>query len=137
MLDDSDPADAKRWSWNPSPSSAQVPGPVVYGYMRLPSSNPARRAALARTLRGYCDKHELVLAGVFTDSGDEKAWTPGFASLVDAILTDGSYGVVVPSLAHLGARQLATQRSAAITRTGRRLMLMHSAPIRATAGRAW
>ena len=121
----------------PITEQREIPGPVVYGYLRLPSPNPARRAALARALRGYCDKHELVLAGVFTDSGDEKAWTPGFAGLIDAILTGGSYGVVVPSLAHLGARQLAAQRLAAITGTGRRLMLMHSAPNRATARRAW
>lgn len=109
----------------PITEQREVPGPVVYGYLRIPSPNPARRAALARALRGYCDQHELVLAEVFTDSGDEKTWTPGFADLIDAILTGGSYGVVVPSLAHLGARQLAANRSAAITETGRRLMLSH------------
>ena len=78
MLGDSDPVDAKRWFMEPITEQREVPGPVVYGYLRLPSPNPARRAALAGALRGYCDKHELVLAGVFTDSGDEKAWTPGF-----------------------------------------------------------
>lgn len=114
-----------------------VPGPVVYGYLRIPVPNPARRAALTMALRGYCHQHELILAGVFTDTTGEKVWTPGFAGLIDAILTGGSYGAVVPSLAHLGDKLIAAQRSAAITGTGRRLMLMHSAPVRATARRAW
>lgn len=113
-----------------------VPGPVVYGYLRLAAPSPARRAALTMALGGYCDRHELMLAGVFTDSGNGKARTPGFTGLIDAILASGSYGVVVPSLAHLGAGQLGAQRVAAITGTGRRLMLVHNTPACAMPGRA-
>ena len=105
-----------------------VPGPVVYGYLRLDAPSPARRAALTMALRGYCDRHELMLAGVFTDSSSGQAWTPGFTGLIDAILASGSYGVVVPSVAHLGAGQLGAHRVAAITGTGRRLMPVHNAP---------
>ena len=104
-----------------------VPGPVVYGYLRMPAANQTRRAALTLALRGYCDRHELTLGGVYTDSGDDTAWQPGFTSLLDAILTTGGYGVIIPSLTHLGTGQLATRRSATITRTGRRLILVRGA----------
>lgn len=51
-----------------------VPGPVVYGYLRMPGPNQTRRAALTRALRGYCDRHELTLGGVYTDSSDDATW---------------------------------------------------------------
>ena len=121
----------------PITEQREVPGPVVYGYLRIPAPSPGRRAALTRALSGYCDQHELVLAGVFTDSSDDKAWTPGFTGLIDAIVTGGSYGVVVPSQAHLGARWVAEKRSAAIAGTGRRLMVMHVTQACAAARRVW
>lgn len=101
-----------------------VRGPVVYGYLRMPVPGPARRAALTMALRGYCDRHELILGGVFTDTSGDGTWTPGFTALIDAVLAAGGYGVIVPSPAHLGARHLAAQRSAAIKRNGGRLILI-------------
>ena len=108
--------------------------PVVYGYLRISVPNSARRAALTTVLRGYCDRHELVLAGVFTDTCDDSA--PGFAGLIDAIRTTGGYGVVVPSPAHLGSGRYAAQRSAEITGSGRRLMLIRGALVDVIARRA-
>jgi hypothetical protein len=78
-----------------------VPGPVVYGYLRMPAPNQSRRAALVTALRGYCDRHELTLAGVYADSSGDTCWAPGFTGLLDAIGATGGYGVVVPSPAHL------------------------------------
>jgi hypothetical protein len=126
MLGDMEPITEQR----------QVPGPVVYGYLRMTAPNRARRAALTRALAGYCDQHELVLAAVFTDSGDSRMRAPGFEGLLDAITTTASYGVVMPTRAHLGSGPAAGERSAAIVGTGRRLMLVHDAAICVAAERA-
>lgn len=109
-----------------------VPGPVVYGYLRLPASDQTRRAAFTRALRRYCDRHELALGGVYTDRSDG-IWAPGFSSLLDALGTTGGYGVVIPSTAHLDTRQPAARRSAEITGNGPRLILIRGArPSKAT-----
>lgn len=120
----------------PITEQRRVPGLVVYGYLRMTAPRPARRSALARALAGYCDQHELVLAAVFTDTADDRMRAPGFAGLLDAIAASASYGVVMPTRAHLGSGQAAEQRSAAIAGTGRRLMLVHDAPACVTTGRA-
>jgi hypothetical protein len=104
-----------------------VPDVVVYGYLRLPGTNPARRTALTSALRAFCDRHELLLAGVFTDTGEVGMKLPAFAGLLDAVLAGSSYGVVIPSLGHLGTHRSAGHRSAAITGAGRRLIVMHPA----------
>ena len=100
-----------------------VPNPIVYGYLRLPICRTARRAALTAALTGYCDRHELVLACVFTDH-DDQVLTPAFAGLMDALGIAGIYGVVLPSIVHLGAGRTARKRSVQIAETGRRLMLV-------------
>ena len=120
----------------PITEQRQVPGPVVYGYLRMAAPSRARRAALSRALAAYCDQHELVLAAVFTDSGDDRMRAPGFAGLLDAITATASYGVVMPTRAHLGSGQAAGQRSAAIAGAGMRLMLVHDALVGAATGRA-
>jgi hypothetical protein len=102
----------------------QLSGPIVYGYLRLPAHNPARRSALTRSLADYCDRHELVLAAVFTDLVDDQVMTAAFAGLMDALMTHGIYGVVLASRTHLGGRRTARERSSRITATGRRLMLL-------------
>jgi hypothetical protein len=109
-----------------------MPGLIVYGYLRMTARSAARGAALTRALAGYCEQHELVLAAVFTDSGAGRR-APGFTGLLDAISASASYGIVVPTRAHLGSGQAAAQRLTAITETGRRLMIVHDAPACATA----
>jgi hypothetical protein len=111
----------------PVTEQRQVPGLVVYGYLRVPARSQNRRAALGSVLRSYCDRHELVLGGIFTDSGDDDSWLPGFAGLLDAMLATGGYGVILPSPGHLGTGQLVVERSAAITRAGLRLILIRGA----------
>jgi len=102
----------------------QVPGPVVYGYLLLTAACRARRAALSRALAGYCEQHELILAAVFTDTGDDTVQAPGFTGLLDVLTTEPSYGVVIPTRAHLGHGRAAGTRLAVIASTGRRLMLI-------------
>ncbi|MGH3261926.1 MAG: hypothetical protein ACRDNS_08030, partial [Trebonia sp.] len=80
----------------------QVSGPVVYGYLLLTAVCRARRAALSRALAGYCEQHELTLAAVFTDVSDNTVQAPGFTALLDVLDTESSYGVVIPTWAHLG-----------------------------------
>jgi hypothetical protein len=102
----------------------QVPGPVVYGYLLLTAACRARRAALSRALAEYCEQHELTLAAVFTDVGDDTVRAPGFTGLLDALVTEPSYGVVIPTRAHLGHGRAGGSRLAVIAGTGRRLMLI-------------
>jgi hypothetical protein len=110
-----------------------MPGLIVYGYLRMTAPSPARRTALTRALTGYCEQHELVLAAIFTDRGPGQR-APGFTGLLDAISASASYGIVVPTRAHLGSGSAAAQRLAAITEIGRRLMIVHDAPACAAAG---
>jgi hypothetical protein len=111
----------------------QVPGPVVYGYLLLTAACLGRRIALSRALAGYCEQHELTLAAVFTDSGDDTVQAPGFTGLLDALVTESSYGVVIPTPAHLGRGRAAGSRRAIIAGTGRRLMLIREKPSCASA----
>jgi hypothetical protein len=111
----------------------QVPGPIVYGYLLLTAACLARRAALSRALAGYCEQHELTLAAVFTDTGDDTVQAPGFTGLLDALATGFSYGVVIPTPAHLGHGRAAGSRRAVIAGSGRRLMLIREKPPRASA----
>ena len=111
----------------------QVPGPVVYGYLLLTAACLTRRIALSRALAEYCDQHELTLAAVFTDTCDDTVQAPGFTGLLDALATSPSYGVVIPTPAHLGRGRVAGSRRAIIAGTGRRLMLIREKPSRASA----
>ena len=108
----------------PITEQQQVPGPVVYGYLLLTSACRARRAALSRALAEYCEQHELTLAAVFTDTGDDTVQAPGFTGLLDALATEPGYGVVIPTRAHLGHGRASGSRLAVIAGTGSRLMLI-------------
>jgi len=106
----------------------RVPGPVVYGYLLLTAACRARRAVLSRALAEYCEQHELMLAAVFTDIGDDTVQAPGFTGLLDALAAAPSYGVVIPTRAHLGHGRTAGPRLTVIAGTGRRLMLIRGKP---------
>src|SRR6266567_4201858 len=92
----------------PITEQRQMPGLIVYGYLRMTARSATRRTALTRALAGYCEQHELVLAAVFTDSGAGRR-TPGFTGLLDAISASTSYGIVIPTRAHLGSGAAAAQ----------------------------
>jgi hypothetical protein len=111
-----------------------VPGPVVYGYLRLAACTRARRVALTRALVTYCSQHELLLGGVFTDEPFSRlVLAPGFAGLLDVLTLEGSYGVVTPSAAHLGSGVTGRTRVQKIIETGRRLMLVRGVVAQAVA----
>jgi hypothetical protein len=122
----------------PITEQRQVPSLVVYGYLLLLLRRSARRrAALTRALAGYCDQHELLLAAVFAEDGADGVQAPGFTGLLEAISAGTSYGLVVPTRAHLGPGPAARQRLAAIAATGRRLMIVRDAPVYAVPGPTW
>ncbi len=110
-----------------------VPGPVVYGYLRLSGVQPSRRRALTRALKGYCGDHELQLGGVFTDAGESQTMSPAFAGLLSVLVMDPTYGVVIPARTHLGSRGLGVERTDLIARTGRRLMVLRDSDTRVDA----
>jgi hypothetical protein len=105
-----------------------VPGVVVYGYLRLSGTSPERRTALTAALCGFCDRHELLLAAVFTDTGETGTKLPAFTGLLDMVRASSCYGVVIPSPGHLGTHRSAGHRSAAITGAGHRLIIMRPVP---------
>jgi hypothetical protein len=99
-------------------------GPVVYGYLRMTAASPERRRALTQAMEVYCEQHELLLGGVFTDGASSSVLSPAFAALLDVLRLNGTYGAVAPTAAHLGGRRVGSQRAEWIASTGRRLMLV-------------
>ncbi|MFI0139454.1 hypothetical protein [Streptomyces luteogriseus] len=105
-----------------------VIGPRVFGYLRHLTGSAARHAALADCLTEYCRSHELTLYGVFTDR--EPTVTiraPAFVGLLDALQLPDIYGVLVPTLGHLGPRPVGAERKRQITACGARLIAVRSA----------
>lgn len=92
-----------------------VSGPVVYGYLRLTPSQIRRRWPLSQMLELYCQQHELVLGGVFTDHASTTLMAPAFAGLIGVLALPGAYGVLLPTRTHLGSRAL--PRNAPISST--------------------
>lgn len=103
----------------------QVSGPVVYGLLRMVRVSAPRHAALAASLTEYCRSHELQLSAVFTDrdvsSGPDSA---AFTGLLDVLALPGVYGVIAPSMSHLGPKAIAAERGRRIEAAGSRLLLV-------------
>ncbi|WP_162824224.1 hypothetical protein [Peterkaempfera bronchialis] len=99
--------------------------PVVYGFLHLVRAPVSRHAALAQALAEYCRRHELLLAGVFTERHrPEDASSPAFTGLLDVLAMSGTYGVVLPTASHLGPRPVVRARSDRIAAAGTRLLLV-------------
>ncbi|MFJ8828327.1 hypothetical protein ACIREE_42290 [Streptomyces sp. NPDC102467] len=109
-----------------------VNGPVVYGLLRLVRVSAARQEALRASLVEYCRSHELQLSGVFTDRhSTSEPESAAFTGLLDVLVLPDVYGVVAPTLSHLGPKAMAAARTRHIERTGARLLLArrtHTAP---------
>ena len=100
-----------------------VPPPVVYGFLRLCGRVGGRRAtALTGAVQDYCDRHELELGTVVTET--ESAERDAFAGLVDELTRVRAYGVVVPSDSHLGDSSIARARRDLIARARLRLIVI-------------
>ncbi|MFI6345221.1 hypothetical protein [Streptomyces sp. NPDC050560] len=101
-----------------------VNGPVVYGFLRLVGVSVARQTALRTALAEYCRVHELQLSGVFKDRrATTDPTSTAFTGLLDALALPDVYGVIAPTLSHLGPKHLAAERTRRIEATGARLLL--------------
>lgn len=99
-----------------------VPHPDVYGFLRLTRTTRGRRLALSAVLDDYCRTHELRLAALFVEHAPEGFYSPAFVGLLDTLTLADAYGVVIPSLAHLGPKRTATDRARIVLGVGARLM---------------
>lgn len=99
-----------------------VPGPDVYGFLRLTWTRRARRRALSVVLDEYCRTHELKMAALFVEHAPDDFYSPAFVGLLDTLTLPNAYGVVIPSLGHLGPSRTAAERARIILGVGARLM---------------
>jgi hypothetical protein len=87
-----------------SPKRGSIVRPLVYGYIRLATTDaPDRCACLTRELASYAEREGMALAEVFTDrdtGSSTEAGRAGFVVMVQALRRPGVYGVLVPSLRH-------------------------------------
>ena len=106
----------------PLTEQRHVPGPLVFGFLRLVSVSRARQLALTRAITEYCRRHELTLAGVYMERGSS---TPSaFVGMLDALTATQSYGVVLPTPSHLGPKAIAAERRSQLTEAGAHLLLI-------------
>lgn len=101
-----------------------VPSPMVYGYLRVTTTQSARRQAFTRALESYCRPHKFQLGGTFTDNGESSVMSPAFAGLLAVLVMDRSHAVVIPARSHLGVLGIGVERTDLIVQTGRRLIVL-------------
>ncbi len=107
-----------------------VPRPDVYGFMRLTRTAPSRRRGLSAVLDEYCRAHEFRMAALFVEHAPGDLYSPAFVGLLDTLALPDAYGVVVPSLRHLGPNRTAADRARIILGAGARLIQVRLAPAR-------
>jgi hypothetical protein len=99
--------------------------PLVYGFVRVPGSRRARWNALDAAIRMFCHQHELTLGDVFVEQcGLPNGSGPAFSSLLTTLAMPDTYGVVLPSTAHLGRRDVAMRRRNQLEHIGVRLLVI-------------
>ncbi|MEV4871506.1 hypothetical protein [Streptomyces syringium] len=90
--------------------------------MRVPR---ARQDALVGSMAEYCRSHELQLSGVFTDrDAAVGAASAAFTGLLDVLALPDVYGVIAPTMSHLGPKTIAGERGRRIEAAGSRLLLV-------------
>ncbi|MCZ4102950.1 hypothetical protein C8250_039115 [Streptomyces sp. So13.3] len=94
----------------------------MYGFVRLTRTTRGRRLALSAVLDDYCRTHELRMAALFVEHAPDDFYSPAFVGLLDTLALADAYGVVVPSLVHLGPARTATDRARIILSAGARLI---------------
>lgn len=99
-----------------------VPGPDVYGFLRLTRATRGRRHILSAGLDEYCRAHELTMAALFVEQAASDFYSPAFVGLLDTLAFPEAYGVVIPSLSHLGPSRTAARRARIIRGLGARLL---------------
>ncbi|MFE0150158.1 hypothetical protein ACFWY5_23615 [Nonomuraea sp. NPDC059007] len=107
-----------------------VPSPSVYGNIQAAGISPARCAALTSAITAFCEMRELQLAGMFTDR-DGAEQSAAFVGLLDMLALPATYGLVVPTLNHLGPRPaLVAARAREVQAIGVRLLTIRTTPVR-------
>jgi hypothetical protein len=96
--------------------------PDVYGFLRVTRATRARRRALSVVLDDYCRAHELRMAALFVELAPDVFYSSAFVGLLDTLALPDAYGVVIPSLGHLGPSRTAADRARMILGAGARLM---------------
>jgi hypothetical protein len=95
--------------------------PVVYGYLRTATQEPAEAAGYECELVAWCEREGWQLGAVFRDVGigPDVLIRPGFAAVLDVLGLPGSSGVVVLDSGHLSTLgSVAKVLRSAIRRTG-------------------
>ncbi|MFF2819464.1 hypothetical protein ACFVT9_28565 [Kitasatospora cineracea] len=99
-----------------------VPAPTVVGLLRLTVETAARQAALAEVLSEFCARRELDLTDIVTD-----------IDLTELLARRGLYGIVLPSLAHLGAAPERVMRHRQLAEAGLQLLVVRDLKARTSA----
>ncbi|MFF9016653.1 hypothetical protein ACF09C_27240 [Streptomyces sp. NPDC014870] len=106
----------------PLTEQRNVTGPLVFGFLHLVRVSHARQLALTTAITEYCRRHELTLAGVYTERCS--ATPSAFIGMLDALTATRSYGVVLPTPSHLGPKAIADERRSQLTEAGAHLLLI-------------
>nr|BEK65735.1 hypothetical protein KPHV_29620 [Kitasatospora purpeofusca] len=98
-----------------------VAPPPVAGLLRLPAATQARFGALSAVLTEFCARRELHLTKVLTeDSGtDPERVIPDLIAAHPNL-----YGIVLPSLTHLGAGHWRRDRRQQLTEAGIQVLVV-------------
>ncbi|MFJ4668929.1 hypothetical protein [Kitasatospora purpeofusca] len=98
-----------------------VAPPPVAGLLRLSAAAQARFGALSAVLADFCTRRELHLTKVFTEDSD----TDPDRVIPDLIAAHPNlYGIVLPSLAHLGTGSRRRDRRRQLTEAGIQLLVV-------------
>jgi hypothetical protein len=105
--------------------------PLVFGYVQAstddlvdddePSHSPAE---LQDELTAFAEAEGLTLANIYTDRADTVP--AAFHALVEAVRRHNAWGVVVPSLHHLGGPALPALKHHLEHQTGARVLVVHA-----------
>jgi hypothetical protein len=111
--------------------------PLVFGYVRAlsptddpvededPSDSPAAEiTALQDELTAFAEAEGLTLATIYTDRADTVP--AAFHALVEAVRRHNAWGVVVPSLHHLGGPALPALKHHLEHSTGAHVLVVHA-----------
>ncbi|MFI5534138.1 hypothetical protein ACIA8O_36940 [Kitasatospora sp. NPDC051853] len=101
-----------------------VPVPSVVGLLRAAVLTEAKRGVLADVLTDYCESRELALTTVVIEQANDDP-RKTVTRIIDA--HPGLYGIVLPSIAHLGAAAVARARRRQLEANGTRLLIVRAA----------
>lgn len=106
--------------------------PLVFGYVQastddiVDDEDPSHSCdVLQAELTAFAEAEGLTLANIYTDRAETVP--AAFHALVEAVRRHNAWGVVVPSLHHLGGPALPTLKHHIEHSTGARVLVVHAA----------